>query len=260
LPRTEPKRPRPRGTREPRDERAPLGLIDPDDPGRSRRGRSTRPGRLAARRGGGARRGRCERPAQARVGTTGRARSKHGPRSFRTAASCPGGWPSSRPRSAGTWSCTGSPCSSPQRRVARLSARTGVAELPTPRGPIEPRRPQSGPWGERVRRRASLPNLLSDSAGDGVDLVRRAVVDAQLRSRPGAACRWRGAPLLAAGPTGLVEASTKRSFTTDQARGSATELGIDFEAHGCDLEQFRMRLGVELEHGPRDPGTKRQWR
>jgi hypothetical protein len=48
---------------------------------------------------------------------------------------------------------------------------------------------------------------------------------------------------------------TKRYFTTDEARVVATELGIDFGALGCDLEQFRMGLGVELEHGPRDPET-----
>jgi hypothetical protein len=54
---------------------------------------------------------------------------------------------------------------------------------------------------------------------------------------------------------GTAELATKRSFTTDEARVIATELGIDFEALGCDLEQFRMGLGVELEHGPRDPET-----
>jgi hypothetical protein len=35
----------------------------------------------------------------------------------------------------------------------------------------------------------------------------------------------------------------------------ATELGIDFRALKCDLEQFRMGLDVELEHGPRSPKT-----
>jgi hypothetical protein len=52
-----------------------------------------------------------------------------------------------------------------------------------------------------------------------------------------------------------TELSTKQSFTTDEARVVATELGIDFGALGCDLEQFRMGLDVELEHGPRDPET-----
>ena len=54
---------------------------------------------------------------------------------------------------------------------------------------------------------------------------------------------------------GTVELATKRTFTTVEARAGATELGIDFGALGCDLEQFRMGLGVELEHGPRDPET-----
>ena len=52
-----------------------------------------------------------------------------------------------------------------------------------------------------------------------------------------------------------VDLAAKRYFTKDQARAIATKLGIDFKALGCDLEQFRMGLGVELEHGPRDPET-----
>jgi hypothetical protein len=47
----------------------------------------------------------------------------------------------------------------------------------------------------------------------------------------------------------------KRSFTSAEARAAATLLGIDFEALGFDLEQFRMGMDVELEHGPRDPET-----
>ena len=54
---------------------------------------------------------------------------------------------------------------------------------------------------------------------------------------------------------GTADLAAKRYFTKDQARAIATELGIDFKALGCDLEQFRMGLGVELEHGPRDPET-----
>ncbi len=49
-----------------------------------------------------------------------------------------------------------------------------------------------------------------------------------------------------------VDLAAKRTFTTDEARAVATELGVDFAALGCDLEQFRMGLDVELEHGPRD--------
>ena len=54
---------------------------------------------------------------------------------------------------------------------------------------------------------------------------------------------------------GTADLAAKRYFTTDQARAVATELGIDFKALGFDLKQFRMGLGVELEHGPRDPKT-----
>ena len=50
---------------------------------------------------------------------------------------------------------------------------------------------------------------------------------------------------------GTADLASKRYFTKDQARAIATELGIDFKALGCDLEQFRLGLGVELEHGPR---------
>ena len=54
---------------------------------------------------------------------------------------------------------------------------------------------------------------------------------------------------------GTAELSKKRYFTSDQARAIANELGIDFGALGFDLEQFRMGLGIELEHGPRDAKT-----
>lgn len=54
---------------------------------------------------------------------------------------------------------------------------------------------------------------------------------------------------------GTAELSTKTYFTTDQAREIAKELDIDFGALGFDLEQFRMGLGIELEHGPRDAKT-----
>ena len=54
---------------------------------------------------------------------------------------------------------------------------------------------------------------------------------------------------------GTDQMTTKRSFTSAEARATATLLGIDFEALGFDLEQFRMGMDVELEHGPRDPET-----
>lgn len=45
------------------------------------------------------------------------------------------------------------------------------------------------------------------------------------------------------------------TFTSDQAAEVAGALGIDFDAEGFDLEQFRMGMDVELEHGSRDPET-----
>ena len=47
----------------------------------------------------------------------------------------------------------------------------------------------------------------------------------------------------------------KKSFTREEALAIATQLGIDLEAPEYDLEQFRMGLDVELEHGPRSPKT-----
>ncbi len=54
---------------------------------------------------------------------------------------------------------------------------------------------------------------------------------------------------------GTAEISTKKSFSRDEALAVATELGMDFEALKYDLEQFRMGLDVELEHGLISPKT-----
>ena len=43
------------------------------------------------------------------------------------------------------------------------------------------------------------------------------------------------------------------NFTTEQAREIGDKLGIDWSRF--DVEQFRMGLDVELEHGLRDPST-----
>jgi hypothetical protein len=45
------------------------------------------------------------------------------------------------------------------------------------------------------------------------------------------------------------------SVTTEDAIRTATLLGIDFAELGCDLEQFRRGMEVELEHGLRSPDT-----
>lgn len=45
----------------------------------------------------------------------------------------------------------------------------------------------------------------------------------------------------------------KRVFSSEQARGWGEKLGVDWKAF--DVEQFRMGMDVELEHGKRDPLT-----
>lgn len=44
-------------------------------------------------------------------------------------------------------------------------------------------------------------------------------------------------------------------FTTEQAQEIATQIGIEWDAVRFDLEQFRMGMDVEMEHGKRDPQT-----
>jgi len=45
----------------------------------------------------------------------------------------------------------------------------------------------------------------------------------------------------------------KKTFSTDEAKEIGNKLNIDWAK--VDLEQFRMGLEVELEHGLRDPET-----
>lgn len=47
--------------------------------------------------------------------------------------------------------------------------------------------------------------------------------------------------------------SAKKHFTTEQSLEIGDKLGIDWSRF--DVEQFRMGLNVELEHGLRDPLT-----
>lgn len=46
---------------------------------------------------------------------------------------------------------------------------------------------------------------------------------------------------------------SKERFTTEEARQTGEELGIDWSKF--DVEQFRMGLDVELEHGLVSPAT-----
>ena len=45
------------------------------------------------------------------------------------------------------------------------------------------------------------------------------------------------------------------AFSADQARDIGERIGIDWKTARFDVEQFRMGLDVELEHGRRDPAT-----
>ncbi len=47
--------------------------------------------------------------------------------------------------------------------------------------------------------------------------------------------------------------TTKKTFTTDEAKEIGDKLGIDWSKF--DIEQFRIGLDVELEHGSHDPET-----
>ncbi len=44
-------------------------------------------------------------------------------------------------------------------------------------------------------------------------------------------------------------------FSAEDARRIGEQIGIDWNASPFDVEQFRMGLGVELEHGRHDPAT-----
>jgi hypothetical protein len=44
-------------------------------------------------------------------------------------------------------------------------------------------------------------------------------------------------------------------FGSDEARRIGEEIGIDWDSAPFDVEQFRMGMDVELEHGRHDPRT-----
>jgi hypothetical protein len=49
--------------------------------------------------------------------------------------------------------------------------------------------------------------------------------------------------------------SEKQVFTADQARKAGEQIGIDWATSRFDVEQFRMGMDVELEHGTQDHAT-----
>ena len=46
-----------------------------------------------------------------------------------------------------------------------------------------------------------------------------------------------------------------RTFSRDESRDIGLRIGIDWTSSRFEVEQFRMGLGVELEHGRHDPAT-----
>ena len=49
--------------------------------------------------------------------------------------------------------------------------------------------------------------------------------------------------------------SSHARFTLDEARVAGERIGIAWDGSLFSLEQFRMGMDVELEHGTRDPET-----
>jgi hypothetical protein len=49
--------------------------------------------------------------------------------------------------------------------------------------------------------------------------------------------------------------ASRARFTLEEARAAGERIGVDWESAPFDLEQFRMGMDVELEHGTRDPQT-----
>ena len=47
----------------------------------------------------------------------------------------------------------------------------------------------------------------------------------------------------------------QHEFTADEARRIGVQIGIDWARAPFDVEQFRIGMGVELEHGLHDPQT-----
>jgi Protein of unknown function (DUF5661) len=49
--------------------------------------------------------------------------------------------------------------------------------------------------------------------------------------------------------------SEKDHFSADEARRAGEAIGIDWDASAFDVEQFRIGMDVELEHGTKDLAT-----
>jgi Protein of unknown function (DUF5661) len=49
--------------------------------------------------------------------------------------------------------------------------------------------------------------------------------------------------------------SAERKVSADEARGVGEQIGIDWESSPFDVEQLRIGMEVEFEHGSHDPQT-----
>lgn len=49
--------------------------------------------------------------------------------------------------------------------------------------------------------------------------------------------------------------TSRRQFSSEEARRVGEALGIDWSGAPFDVEQFRRGMDVELEHGRHDPAT-----
>jgi hypothetical protein len=49
--------------------------------------------------------------------------------------------------------------------------------------------------------------------------------------------------------------AAKRKVSAEQARSIGEQVGIDWDSAPFDVEQFRIGMEVEFEHGTHDPAT-----
>jgi hypothetical protein len=49
--------------------------------------------------------------------------------------------------------------------------------------------------------------------------------------------------------------TSKQGFSSEDAQRIGEAIGIDWSSAPFDVEQFRIGMGVELEHGRHDPAT-----
>jgi len=53
----------------------------------------------------------------------------------------------------------------------------------------------------------------------------------------------------------VIYVSVRRTFSAEEARSVGEQIGIDWASAPFDVEQFRMGMDVELEHGLHDAAT-----